>query len=419
MKTPTAVIDAQLKSHGYKRKSLYVKTEAALIMCCPNEHTCEISWKNFQKGSRCRTCFPHNVTLVRLKGKLLEFGFEYVRGEFLNTKTKITAKCPVGHEVPISWDSFTQGYRCAKCAGRYRKSTAEVKNILASHGFELISPYKNSYTKLEMICPSGHRHRQQFRNFDMYKACNVCGRSKSLGERELYKWCQELGLVVTDRRKDIISKRELDIYFPDNKLAVEYNGLYWHSEKFCGENYHIDKFTACQERSIQLLSIFEDEWLAKSGQIKILIQRYLGGKFIPAEACKIAALSSKAYLDFTHNYAITSTKPFDFSCGLFTGSDLLGVISFNGECIGDIVFRDILVQNGEEHLIKGAMQLQGLAKASYTVDNRFPCHLKVAPHKIISPVIHYAWGNKRVLDQNTLPKYRRLWDCGYSLYHFR
>ena len=38
-------------------------------------------------------------------------------------------------------------------------------------------------------------------------------------------------LVYTEQRvRDIIPPYELDIYIPDKKIAIEYDGLHWHSE---------------------------------------------------------------------------------------------------------------------------------------------------------------------------------------------
>ncbi|MFW6130771.1 MAG: hypothetical protein ACOC56_06250, partial [Atribacterota bacterium] len=53
---------------------------------------------------------------------------------------------------------------------------------------------------------------------------------------------------------------ELDIYLPDFNIAIEYNGLYWHSElNGKDRNYHLNKTNICENENIQLIHIFEDE----------------------------------------------------------------------------------------------------------------------------------------------------------------
>lgn len=57
---------------------------------------------------------------------------------------------------------------------------------------------------------------------------------------------------------------ELDFYIPDFNLAIEFDGLYWHSTAHqLNNNYHLQKTELCQQSNIQLIHIFEDEWKFK------------------------------------------------------------------------------------------------------------------------------------------------------------
>ena len=53
---------------------------------------------------------------------------------------------------------------------------------------------------------------------------------------------------------------ELDIYLPELSLAFEFNGIYWHSQKFKPKYYHQDKTIKCYKNGIQLIHIWENEW---------------------------------------------------------------------------------------------------------------------------------------------------------------
>jgi G:T-mismatch repair DNA endonuclease (very short patch repair protein) len=61
--------------------------------------------------------------------------------------------------------------------------------------------------------------------------------------------------------KALIGK-ELDIVIPEIKLAIEYNGLYWHSIN--GSKYkfgqHLSKTQSCEKLGYRLLYVWEDEW---------------------------------------------------------------------------------------------------------------------------------------------------------------
>lgn len=51
----------------------------------------------------------------------------------------------------------------------------------------------------------------------------------------------------------------MDIYIPDLNLAVEVNGMYWHSTKLKPDDYHLNKYNKCKEQGINLVHIFEFE----------------------------------------------------------------------------------------------------------------------------------------------------------------
>ncbi|RTK94011.1 hypothetical protein EKI60_04625 [Candidatus Saccharibacteria bacterium] len=76
--------------------------------------------------------------------------------------------------------------------------------------------------------------------------------------------------------RSIIAPYELDIFIPSMNMAVEYNGLYWHSEKFKHRNYHYDKYIACKEKGIRLIQIWEDDWILKRPVVEKMVLNRLG-----------------------------------------------------------------------------------------------------------------------------------------------
>ena len=83
----------------------------------------------------------------------------------------------------------------------------------------------------------------------------------SQGERELYRFiCSITDKDVLHNVNNVIYPNELDIYIPDEKIAFEYNGTYWHSVGMKDEDYHQEKTLACAQKGIQLIHIFEYEW---------------------------------------------------------------------------------------------------------------------------------------------------------------
>lgn len=72
--------------------------------------------------------------------------------------------------------------------------------------------------------------------------------------------------------RDVISPLELDLYYPEKKIAIEFNGDYWHSELFKDNSYHYSKFDSCRLANIKLVSIFESHWNTKKEDVKCYLQ---------------------------------------------------------------------------------------------------------------------------------------------------
>lgn len=102
------------------------------------------------------------------------------------------------------------------------------------------------------------------------------GSSESFKEKALANWLEEIGLVVVRNNRTLIAPKELDIYLPDYNVAIEFNGLYWHSEKFKDKNYHYDKYLACKDKGIRLIQVWEDDWDYKELIVKNMILHKLG-----------------------------------------------------------------------------------------------------------------------------------------------
>jgi hypothetical protein len=95
--------------------------------------------------------------------------------------------------------------------------------------------------------------------------------NQSISEREISKWLLNLGINIIESDKSVLNPKHLDVYIPSHNLGIEMNGLYWHSEIKKPINYHLDKSLKCQEKGVQLLHIWEDEWLFKQDIINITI----------------------------------------------------------------------------------------------------------------------------------------------------
>lgn len=61
--------------------------------------------------------------------------------------------------------------------------------------------------------------------YDQYQRNNSSSPESMLATR-----LDELNIVYERNNRKVLDGKELDFYFPDSQLAVEINGIYWHSD---------------------------------------------------------------------------------------------------------------------------------------------------------------------------------------------
>ena len=134
--------------------------------------------------------------------------------------------------------------------------------------------------------------------------------------------------------RGIIPPKEIDIYIPSKKIAIECNGIYWHSLK--ESSYHINKCIQCNDQNIQLLTIWEDWIRIKPNIVKSLIKSKLGliSDKIYARKCKIREVSSMDCAIFLNNNHIQGGSPSSIKLGLYYGNELVSLMTFSKSRVG-------------------------------------------------------------------------------------
>jgi hypothetical protein len=169
--------------------------------------------------------------------------------------------------------------------------------------------------------------------------------SGSTYEDEIYDFLTKLGLEVKIRSRSVISPQEVDFYIEEINLAIEFNGLYYHSFDFMRTqprnssktnrilmNYHHDKYLACRDRGIRLLMINEDEWVERSDLVKSKILNICGKseKGVGARSLRITKITgalANSFCDRHHLQGKTGTVISAY--GAYSNDELVAVILFN------------------------------------------------------------------------------------------
>lgn len=158
-------------------------------------------------------------------------------------------------------------------------------------------------------------------------------RKQSKEEIELINYIKTIyNKEIQTSVRGIIPNSELDIYLPDINLGIEYNGLYWHSERAGRyKDYHINKLKKCNEKNIRLIQIFSDEWINKKDIVKSKIRSIISPKSnkIYARKCIIKEISPQEKNSFLNQYHIQGEDRSQIKLGLFYEDELVAVMTFS------------------------------------------------------------------------------------------
>ena len=262
--------------------------------------------------------------------------YTYISGYKKMSDTNTLIKCnECGHEFRASISRLTGKRKrgCPECANKRRgpKVKETYLNDMTNDEYTWIDEYTNDNKKKLTIKHNECDKTYLVRPNDFQQGwgkCPYCNIGTSTPEKELFNYVSKVykGNIIRNYKK----KMELDIYIPELKIAFEYNGIYWHSDKVLDDkNYHLKKKEYFKELGIDVVYIDESDWLHKKDLVLSLINNKLGlNKKIPARKTIFKPISSseeKEFLNDNHlqGHAISSDR-----FGLYYNDELVSVISF-------------------------------------------------------------------------------------------
>jgi hypothetical protein len=153
----------------------------------------------------------------------------------------------------------------------------------------------------------------------------------SKAQLEVYNYIQSIySNLIEQNTRSIIPPLELDIWIPDKNIAIEYCGLYWHSE-LSGKDkkYHLNKMKLCNEKGIRLITIFEDEWINKQDICKERLKHILGisNTICYARQTSIREITNNEYINFINTYHIQGYVASPIKLGAWYNGDLIAVMA--------------------------------------------------------------------------------------------
>lgn len=318
--------------------------------------------------------------------------YDYTNLVYKNSREKVEIICP-------EHGSFLQDANthlmlgCFQC-GIARRSTAAkipftefVARARAVHGnlYEYDETnYSSMVTELSITCKK-HGEFKQIGTYHVHNeaGCPKCGNQMSKGELELKEYLTEIGVEHIPNYK-YSGRKEVDAFIPSLNIAIEYDGLPWHSTKFRTRAEQTSKVKELAALGVKLVRVFEDEWRDRNKQVKSLLSSRLGTnkQKIYARTCSVIDVTNEQAREFYNEHHIQGWKRSGTNKGLMYLGKLVALMTFS-TCLSDRngtedtnhlelarFASSVQVVGGASRLLKALIRYTGAKKITSYSDNR-------------------------------------------------
>lgn len=484
--TREVFIDRAKKTHGekYKYDNVEFKNVSTPVEIFCTIHQCSFFQRpdNHMAGQGCKKCATEKTSnktsltkkdFVEKSKAIHGDKYDYSQSKIVRANVPTTIICPIHGAFKQKPQHHMNGSQCQLCANEERakfKSLTHEDFVLratethdGAYSYEK-SIYKSNRDKLTITCPIHGDFEQTPEMHLRGSGCSKCVRAdkQSSGEREVCEFLDSLGVRYITSDRELIAPKEIDIYLPDHNIAIEYDGMYWHStnlEEECVRmsKQHINKTEQCESIGVQLFHIFESEWnnpLRKKAWKSMLRVKVGMAERIFARKCKIEPIKPSQAKIFCAKNHIQGEAQTSKAYALTHDSEIVMVVTMNrcqakayewemNRCCSKL---DTVVVGGFSKLLNHIKQLHGTSIVTYA-NRRFSIgnvyEVAGLKNKGYSAPSYWYWKpteplalhNKRMFRRKALEKklnrfdpskserrnmfdhgYRRIWDCGTIVY---
>ena len=352
------LVDLNNRNNTYPNKKVhllegekYINAHTKLKFRCNSGHIWEAPPVRIIQGKWCPVCSrkdvgnqnltTHEIFLKRIKKRNSDFPnkpVKLIEGQsYRGIDSKLKWKCKNNHTWEAIPKSIIRGSYCPECK-RLNNIDLHTNSFLLENKDWLISEHHDQEKTLSQIAQELKSTPDTIGKYFKHHEIEIKNFTHSQQEKEVNDFLVSLGVETKQRIKNIIPPYELDIYVPSHNIAIEYCGLYWHSDvhERIDKFYHQRKMMLCKNEGIRLITIFGDEWMIQQQKVKDTLAHFLGksekgvfGRKVTIR--EIPFSTSKPFLDQYH--LLHSGKPGKYRIGAFGPSgNLVGVMVFGNRC---------------------------------------------------------------------------------------
>lgn len=272
--------------------------------------------------------------------------YDYSKARYVNNGTKVCIICPIHGEFWQTPHNHLIGRGCNKCKNN-KISVSETKTtekfVLEArkvHGDKYDyskTEYLSAKDKVCIVCPEHGDFWQEASSHISGCGCPKCNHIISKAETEIAEYVRSLydGEVITNCRNMLAEHKELDIYIPSLKVAFEYDGMIWHSDRYrVDANYHLKKTEECANKGIKLYHIFEYEWINRQEIVKDKIKHIIGvnyNEYNHTGDYKIIKVNEEEAKEFNERYNLQGHITSSLYIGMHYNNELKSMLSLQKE----------------------------------------------------------------------------------------
>jgi len=211
--------------------------------------------------------------------------------EIETVTSKVPIICPIHGKFNQEVRKHLEGQECRKCGRRalgdkmFKTTDTFIKEANETHdGFYDYSKteYVGCYDKVTITCPIHGDFQQVPYSHIQGHGCPKCNLCHKKLENSVAQFVEELGYTIIRGNRSILYDKdtkfykEIDIYIPSLKAAIEVNGVYWHKlHEIRKPGYHIKKNKLFKENGIKLLNVCDIRWIKNETREKERIVQFL------------------------------------------------------------------------------------------------------------------------------------------------
>ena len=333
------------KKYKYDKVN-YINSSTKVCITCPIHGDFWMTPSAHLNGQQCPKCQGKglNTDEIIQKCNLIHNNqYDYSLVKFSKMHEKVPIICPK-HGVFMQSMSkhISKKQGCPVCAieNRSNNKRTNINDVIKKanlihhnqYDYSLIK-FNNINDKVDIICPKHGIFTQRLYDHLHGTGCPHCTHVKSNDELEIFHYIQNLCPDAINGDKTILNGKELDIFIPSKNIAIEYNGLRWHSEYYGKDQYyHLNKLEECLKKGIFLIQIFEDEYKTNKTLIYHKLNHILKcdnhNLKIMGRKCVIQSINYNDAISFLQKYHIQGGVPSTVYLGAFYGHEMIGVMTF-------------------------------------------------------------------------------------------